>query len=91
MCKILSTIPLDDILREYVEGAYEEGRLGRNADLRDADRVVAQILAELEKSGVAMRYVNTQGQVAWKATPWLRDLIDDLQADVEAEFEAEDA
>ena len=82
---------MDDILRDHVERSYEEARLGRDGDLRDPECVVAEILAELEKSGVAMRYLNTQGQVAWTATPWLRDLLDDLQADVEAEFEAEDA
>jgi len=38
----------------------------------------------------AMRYVDSEGRIAWKATPWLRDYLMDLQRDVEAEFEQED-
>ena len=45
------------------------------------------MLAELEATGDAMRYVNRRGQIAWKATPQLRDYLMDLQLDAEADLE----
>ena len=44
------------------------------------------MLAELEAAGDAMRYVNFRGQIAWKATPQLRDYLMDLQLDAEADL-----
>ena len=40
-----------------------------------------------EATGDAMRYVNPRGQIAWKATPQLRDYLMDLQLDAEADLE----
>jgi hypothetical protein len=37
-----------------------------------------------------MRYLNSQGRIAWKATPDLRDYLNDLQLDAEADFEDEE-
>jgi hypothetical protein len=84
------TIPMDEILQEIVDQAYEVARLGRNGDLPDQDMVSAEVLSELEVAGDAMRYVDRNGRVAWRVTPWLRDHLLDLQRDAEAEFEAED-
>jgi hypothetical protein len=84
------TILMDEILQEIVDQAYEAARLGRNGDLPDPDLVSADVLAELELAGNAMRYVDSEGRIAWKATPSLRDYLLDLQRDAEAEFAAED-
>ena len=84
------TILTDEILQEIVDQAYEYARLGRNGDLPDPDLVSAKVLSELEVAGDAMRYVNSEGRIAWKATPCLRDYLMDLQRDAEAEYEAED-
>jgi hypothetical protein len=84
------TIPMDEILQEIVDQAYEIARLGRNGDLPDPDLVSAEVLSELELAGDAMRYLDSEGRIAWKATPSLRDYLMDLQRDAEAEFEAED-
>ena len=59
---------MDKILRECVEQAYEEARLGRGRDIAARDRVFAEVLAELEIAGDAMRYVNSKGRIAWRAT-----------------------
>jgi len=48
-------IPIDKILREYAEQAYEEARLRRTGDFQDRDRVFAEILGEFEMNGAAMR------------------------------------
>ena len=66
-------IPMDKILPEYADQAFEKAaRLGRNGVHTARDRVSAETLAELEATGDAMRYVNSDGQIAWKATPRLR-------------------
>jgi len=84
------TILMDEILQEIVDQAYGAACLGRTGDLPDPDLVSADVLAELEVAGDAMRYVNSEGRIAWKATPCLRDYLMDLQLDAEAEFDAED-
>jgi hypothetical protein len=84
------TILMDKNLQEIVDQAYEVARLGRNGDSEDRDLVSADVLAELEVAGDAMRYVDSENRIAWKATPWLRDHLMDLQRDAEAELDAED-
>ncbi len=37
----------------------------------------------------AMRYVDAKGRIAWKATPKLRDYLEDLRLDAEAELAEE--
>jgi hypothetical protein len=84
------TILMDEILQDIVDQAYGAARLGRNGNFEDPDLVSAEVLAELEVAGDAMRYVECEGRIAWKATPSLRDYLLDLQRDAEAEFETED-
>jgi len=84
------TILMDEILQEIVDQAYGAACLGRTSDFSDQDMVFANVLAELEVTEDAMRYVDAEGRIAWKATPCLRDYLMDLQLDAEAEFEAED-
>jgi hypothetical protein len=86
-----SIIRMDKILREIVEQAYEEARLGRNGDFPDRDQVFAEVLEELESDGDAMRYINSKGRIGWKATPDLRDHLNDLRLDAEADLEDEEA
>ena len=79
-------ILMDKILREAADRACETARLGRNGVRAPRDRVSAEVLAELEAAGDAMRYVNSRGQIAWKATPQLCDYLMDLQLDAEADL-----
>ena len=80
-------ILMDKILTEYVDQAYETTRLRRNGVHTARDRVSAEMLVELEAAGDAMQYVNSHGQIAWKATPRLRNYHMDLQLDAEADLE----
>jgi hypothetical protein len=84
------TIIMDEILQEIVEQAYGAARLGRIGDSEDREMFFAKVLAELEVAGDAMRYVDSEGRIAWRATPSLRNYLMDLQRDAEAEFDAED-
>ena len=81
---------MDKILEEIVEQAYEEAHLGRNSGFPDRNLVFSEILADLESNGDAMRYLDSKGRIAWKATPDLRDYLNDLKLDAEADFEHED-
>ena len=62
-------ILMDKILREYADQAFETARLRRNGVHTARDLVSAEMLAELEAAGDAMRFVNAEGRIAWKATP----------------------
>jgi hypothetical protein len=78
---------MDKIIRELVEESREWARLERDRDFVDRDRVFAEALADLESQGDAMRYLNSKGRIAWKATPDLRDYLNDLKLDAEADLE----
>jgi hypothetical protein len=78
---------MDKILTEYTDQAYETAHLGRNGVRTTHDLVLSATLAELEATGDAMRYVNSHAQIAWKATPQLRNYLMDLQLDAEADLE----
>jgi hypothetical protein len=80
-------ILMDKILTECGDNAYETARLGRNGVHTDRDWVSAEILAELEAIGDAMRYLDPHGQIAWKATPDLRQYLQDLRRDAEGDLE----
>jgi hypothetical protein len=41
--------------------------------------VIAQILREFEAAGDAMRYLNADGRVAWKATPRMLSRLADTE------------
>lgn len=84
-------IPLDKILREYIEHTFDAARLMRDWNRLDQNAAFSKALAELEKGGNAMRYLDRKGRIAWKATPRLRDLINDLWRDAQADAEEEDA
>ena len=76
-------IPMDPILTEYADQAYEAACLGRNGVHKTRGLVSAEMLADLESSGDAMRFVDAKGRVAWKATPNLRDYLKDLEMDAQ--------
>jgi hypothetical protein len=80
-------ILLDKTLTDYADQAFESARLRRNGIRTERDWVSAEMLAELEAVGDAMRYLNSDGQIAWKATPRLRNYRLDLQGDAEADLE----
>jgi hypothetical protein len=81
---------MDRIVRELVEESWEWARIGRDRDSVDRERVFAETLIELESQGDAMRYVDSQGRIAWKATPDLRDYLNDLKLDAEADLDDEE-
>ena len=80
-------ILMDKILSECADQAYETARLGRNGVQAPPNLVRRKMLDELEAAGDAMRYLDRRGQIAWKATPQLRDYLRDLEVDAENDLE----
>lgn len=80
-------ILMDRILREYADQAYEAARLRRNGAHPSRGRVSAEVLAELEAAGDAMRYMDGKGRIAWKATPKLCEYLTDLELDARDDLE----
>ena len=44
------------------------------------------MVAKLEGTGEAMRFVDAKGRVAWKASPQLRSHLKDLKLDAQADL-----
>jgi hypothetical protein len=59
----MSTL-MDKILTEHADQAYEVSRLGRNGVHGARDLVSAEMLADLEATGDAMRFVDGEGRIA---------------------------
>ena len=78
---------MDGILNEYADQAYEAARLRRNGVRSIRDRVSVEMLIELEAAGEAMRFVDAEGRIAWKATPSLCQYLMDLRLDAEVDLE----
>ena len=74
-------ILMDRTLTEYANQVFETARLRRNGDHSTRDRVFAEVLAKLEAVGDAMRFVDTNGRIGWKATQSLCDYLKDLERD----------
>ena len=55
---------MDKLLAEYADQAVETVRLGRNGVHTDRELISAEMLAELETTGDAMRYLNSDSQIA---------------------------
>ena len=58
---------MDATLRFWVDVAYDDIKLDHiNLTKR---QLVAQILRQYERRGDAMRYLDNQGKIVWKASP----------------------
>jgi hypothetical protein len=55
------------VLRFWVDVEYEQ--MKNHQPSRPRTELIAQILRNFEEAGEAMRYLNTSGEIAWKATP----------------------
>jgi hypothetical protein len=78
---------MDKVVTECAEQALEAARLRRNGVRPTRDLVLAEILAKLETTGDAMRFVDGNGRIAWKATPSRFQYLQDLEVDAEADLE----
>jgi hypothetical protein len=72
-------ILMDRTLRFWVEVACENIQYsGVNLTKR---QLLAQILQQYERRGDAMRYLNEQGKIGWKASPRFLTMLADAERD----------
>ena len=72
------------VLRFWVDVEYQ--RIKIHASGRPRTELVAEILGKFEEAGDAMRFLNSDGKIAWKATSGMltrladaeREAIDDM-------------
>ena len=80
-------ILMDQILAEYADQLTKPHASGVIASTRPVTGFLPRMLAQLEAVGDAMRYLDSDGQIAWKATPRLRNYLMDHQLDAETDLE----
>jgi hypothetical protein len=72
-------LQMDEILRFWVDVALDHIKSDHtNLSKR---RLLAQILQQYERRGDAMRYLNEQGKIAWKASPQFLMMLADAERD----------
>lgn len=70
---------MDNILQFWVDVAAEQIK-SDHANLTER-QLLAQILREYERRGDAMRYVNANGKIAWKASARFLSMLADAERD----------
>ena len=75
----------DETLSFWVDCSYEDQRY-ENSNRTKAD-LIAEILRDYERHGDAMRYLNAEGKIAWKASPAMLRRLADFQRDAEDDLE----
>ena len=72
---------MEKSLKFWVDCSYEDKK-HENANHARVE-LIAKILRDYERSGHAMRYLNTKGQIAWKASPRMLSILADLEREAE--------
>jgi hypothetical protein len=70
-------IHMTRVLRFWVDVEYE--RIKNHASGRTRTDLVAQILRKFEEAGEAMRYLDTKGEIGWRATPAMLSRLADAE------------
>jgi hypothetical protein len=76
---------MDATLRFWVAVAYDE--LKSDHDNLTKQQLLAQILRQYERRGDAMRCLDNQGNIAWKASPRFLRMLADAERDAQDELE----
>jgi len=76
---------MDKTLRFWVDVAYESIKSDHiNLTKR---QLIAQILHQYQDRGDAMRYLDVEGKIAWKASPRFLTKLADAKRDAQDELE----
>ena len=76
---------MDATLRFWVDVAYDA--IKSDHDNVTKQQLLAQILRWYEERGDAMRYLDKQGKVAWKASPRFLTKLADAEREAQDELE----
>jgi hypothetical protein len=73
------------ILRFWVDVECER-RKPKAAD-KNRQELIAEVLLEFEQAGDAMRYLNSERRIAWKASPRMRARLADAEREATGDAE----
>ena len=76
---------MDKTLRFWVDVAYEHIK-SDHIELTK-QQLLAQILRRYQERGDAMRYLDVEGKIAWKASPRFSTKLADAERDAQDELE----
>jgi hypothetical protein len=76
---------MDKTLRFWVDVAYEEVKSYHPKLTKQ--QLLAHILRQYERRGDAMRYLDKQGKIGWKASPRFLTKLADAERDAQDELE----
>jgi hypothetical protein len=76
---------MDATLRFWVDVAHEEIKVN-HIDVTKP-QLIAQILRQYEERGHAMRYLDNQGKIGWKASPRFLTMLADAERDAQDDLE----
>jgi hypothetical protein len=76
---------MDATLRFWIDFAYDE--IKSDHDDVPKQQLLAQILRQYEERGHAMRYLDKQGKIGWKASPRFLTKLADAERDAQDELE----
>jgi hypothetical protein len=76
---------MDKTLRFWVDVAYEDVKSDHPKLTKR--RLIAQILHQYQDRGDAMRYLDVEGKIAWKAGPRFLTKLADAERDAQDELE----
>jgi hypothetical protein len=80
-------IHMTKVLRFWVDVEYEW--IKNYITNRPRTELVAQILRKFEEAGDVMRYLDTKGEIAWKATPGMLSRLADAEQEARDDESAE--
>jgi hypothetical protein len=75
---------MDKTLRFWTDVAYDD--IKSEHPTLTKRQLLAHILRQYEACGDAMRYLDANGTIAWKASPWLLTRLADAERDAEDEL-----
>jgi hypothetical protein len=73
------------VLRFWVNCEYQHVKNETVGSTRT--QLITEILRKFEESGDAMRYLNSEGRIAWKATPEMLTRLADAEQEVLDDWE----
>jgi len=75
--KHIMKVSMSGILRFWVDVEYE--RIKKHVPGGTRTQLIAQILRKFDAAGDAMRFLNAQGKIVWKATPAMLSRLSDAE------------
>ena len=78
-------IRMERALRFWVDVAYEH--IKSDHQKLTKRQLIAQILHQYQERGDAMRYLDVEGKIAWKASPRFLTMLADAERDAQDELE----